>query len=113
MKQYYFPNEIWTIIYEYDNTYKLKYKNCINELNRHFWYIRSNAMLEWIFHYHNMAKQTPINRLVHKISLLKYIIKWKNSQHLDDYRNINKIKELFDIHTICNIPFQKKLKIAS
>ena len=74
MKQYYFPNEIWTIIYEYDNTYKLKYKNCINELNRHFWYIRSNSMLEWIFYFHSIAKQSPQNKLIHQISLLKYTI---------------------------------------
>ena len=36
MKQYYFPNEIWTKIYEYDNTYKIQYDKCINEMNKTF-----------------------------------------------------------------------------
>ena len=117
MKQYYFPNEIWKIIYEYDNTYKLQYNKCINEMNKTFWYMRTNYMLKWIFSYYEIAKKSPINRIIHRISLLEYIIKWKNCKGEDSYRNANKIKDMFDISFLNNnykfIPFLKKLKVTS
>lgn len=117
MKKYYFPNEIWTTIYEYDNTYKIQYDKCINEMNKTFWYIRTNDMLKWIFSHYELAKKAPINRIVHRISLLEYIIKWKNCNNVDNYRNVKKIKEMFDISFFNNnykfIPFLKKLKVGS
>ena len=55
--------------------------------------------------------------MIHKISLLTYIIKWKNFENVDNYRNVNKIKEMFDISFLNNnykfIPFLKKLKVES
>ena len=114
MKQYYFPNEIWTKIYEYDNTYKIQYDKFLNEMNKTFWYMRTNYMLKWIFSYYNIARNSP---MIHKISLLTYIIKWKHFENVDNYRNVNKIKEMFDISFLNNnykfIPFLKKLKVAS
>ena len=79
--------------------------------------MRTNYMLKWIFSYYEIAKKSPINRIIHRISLLEYIIKWKNCKQEDSYRNANKIKEMFDISFLNNnykfIPFLKKLKVTS
>ena len=36
MKRVYFPPELWTMIYQYDNTYKIHYNKCMQEMNSYF-----------------------------------------------------------------------------
>lgn len=53
----YLPPEIWRLIYEYDNTYYIKYKEVMKHLKNTFfkynWYVHhtmySNDLYQWRF----------------------------------------------------------------
>ena len=40
------PKDIISYIYEFDNTYKLKYKNCITELQQKIYFIKINQQIK-------------------------------------------------------------------
>ena len=63
------PPELWTIIYEFDPTYKNIYNQCVNELTCHFYHNRMLSIFNSIFEYHRIY---CINNTSPK-SLLTYI----------------------------------------
>ena len=48
------PPELWTIIYEFDPTYKNIYNQCVNELTCHFYHNRMLSIFNSLFEYHRI-----------------------------------------------------------
>ena len=54
MKRVYFPPELWTMIYQYDNTYKKYYNECIQQMNSYFNHNIMISMMKACFDYYNI-----------------------------------------------------------
>lgn len=53
----YIPDDIWRLIYEFDDTYRIKYKSCIQEMNALFWKNRTVNMMGSLFNYYELYKR--------------------------------------------------------
>lgn len=82
MKRVYFPPELWRIIYQYDNTYKKCYNQCIQEMNSYFNHNIMISMMKACFEYYNIYNVN--SRSFNKLSRLKYLI-YKKQHHADVY----------------------------
>ena len=77
MKEYYFPPEIWRLIYSYVKPYKTIYNECITEMRSYCIHNKMISMMNVCFQYYNDCYLIahPINNL----SYLKYIIKFTSN----------------------------------
>ena len=84
MKTFYFPPEIWTMIYEYDNTYKKVYNQCMYEMKSYFIHNRMISIMDACFEYYDIY----LNRkyAVNNKSCLEYILLKKLDSRSDVYR---------------------------
>ena len=88
MKGVYFPPELWTIIYQYDNTYKIHYNKCMQEMNSYFNHNIMISIMKACFEYYNIYNVN--SRSFNKLSRLKYLIHKKqyNNNVYSDPRSI-------------------------
>lgn len=82
MKRVYFPPELWTMIYQYDNTYKKYYNECMQQMNSYFNHNIMVSMMKACFEYYNIYNVN--SRSFNKLSRLKYIV-YKKQRHADVY----------------------------
>ena len=90
MKLIYFPSEIWTMIYEYDNTYKTIYNKCIQEMCSYFNHNRMISIMNACFYYYYTLYLKRSNA-INNISCVKYILYKKFDTRSDVYRDSKSI----------------------
>ena len=88
MKRVYFPPELWTVIYQYDNTYKIHYNECMQEMNSYFIHNIMVSMMKACIEYYDIYSVNSIS--LKKKSYLNYII-YKKNNHGHVYSEPNSI----------------------
>lgn len=92
MKQFYFPPEIWTIIYEYDNTYKKVYDQCMTEMNSYFIHNKMISIMRSCFFYYDKCYLRGRDANDSKtMSCLRYLMILKMDTRTCVYRDSNVI----------------------
>ena len=88
MSSVYLPPEIWTIIYQYDNTYKIVYNNCIQEMMSYFNHNKINSIMKERFYYYTLYLDHSQD--VIKMSCIKYIV-IASSRERPPYKDLNSV----------------------
>ena len=88
MKPVYFPREIWTIIYEYDNTYKTVYNQCMQEMNSYFNHNRMISLMNTCFYYY-YTLYLRRSFAITNISCVKYILRKRSDVYRDSKSVVN------------------------
>ena len=125
-KTYYFPNEIWRHIYDYDCTKKKCFNECLQEMVAHFQYNRivcllTNLFLKNSFYHNDYLFQNDIydNSFLTKRTLLRYIVHCMKSPYYSNPYLVNSNMNYFRLsykHAICCRyckAFKKKLYICA
>jgi hypothetical protein len=88
MKSFYFPPELWTIIYQYDNTYKIVYDNCMQEMISYFNHNKINCIMKARFYYYTLYLINSQD--VIKMPCINYIT-ITNSRESLPYKDLNAV----------------------
>ena len=88
MKHIYLPPEIWTIIYQYDNTYKTIYNNCMQEMTSYFNHNKINSIMNARFYYYTLYLRNSQD--VIKMPCVEYIV-LNNSRESPPYKDLNSV----------------------
>lgn len=88
MKSFYFPPEIWTMIYDYDNTYKIVYNNCMQEMISYFNHNKINSIMNFRFYYYTLYLNN--SRDVTKMSCITYNV-LSNLRETSVYKDLNSV----------------------